>query len=244
MQIAEPHEISWFVNFEKELRTFAYYCKYFVKLWTRRGTSIAAGCFPVSLMCWITIFLMCLPQCFKAMQSAATLLLRSGLESDSKKLDSEHFCRTPLLQRWPLIRVMRFSFGPGVQILWKNSPGQESPFKFGRSRSLHHRGMAWGCRECGRIPNAGKLAVIRAKILKIWANFTATFTFHWGSVYSKLPQFMFVGNKDVSPNIPLGNKNYPKCSEVAISGVLANRVKIFLVLGKFHAIPSGVVKQL
>jgi len=48
---------------------------------------------------------------------------------------------------------------------------------------------------------------------------------------------MFVGNKDVSPNIPLGNKNYPKCSEVALSVVLANRVKTFLVLGKFHAIP-------
>jgi len=53
-----------------------------------------------------------------------------------------------------------------------------------------------------------------------------------------LPQFMFVGNKDVSLNIPLGNKkNYPKYSEVTLSGVLANRVKIFLVLGKFHAIP-------
>jgi len=36
-----------------------------------------------------------------------------------------------------------------------------------------------------------------------------------------LPQFMFVGNKDVSPNIPLGNKkNYPKYSEVSLSGVL------------------------
>jgi len=44
--------------------------------------------------------------------------------------------------------------------------------------------------------------------------------------------------KDVSPNIPLGNKkNYPKYSEVTLSGVLANGVKTFLVLGKFHAIP-------
>ena len=53
-----------------------------------------------------------------------------------------------------------------------------------------------------------------------------------------LPQLMFIGIKDVSPNIPLGNKkNYPKHSEVTLNGVLANGVKIFLVLGKFHAIP-------
>jgi len=36
--------------------------------------------------------------------------------------------------------------------------------------------MAWGCRRCGRIPNAEKLAIIWAKILKIWAKYTATFT--------------------------------------------------------------------
>jgi len=34
----------------------------------------------------------------------------------------------------------------------------------------------WGCRGCGRIPNAEKLAIIRAKIFKIWAKYTATFT--------------------------------------------------------------------
>jgi len=39
---------------------------------------------------------------------------------------------------------------------------------------------------------------------------------------------MFVGNKDVSTNISLGNKkNYPKYSEVAVSGALANGVKCF-----------------
>jgi len=43
-----------------------------------------------------------------------------------------------------------------------------------------------------------------------------------------LPQFMFVGNKDVSPNIPLGNKkNYPKYSEVSLSGVLQMGENIF-----------------
>jgi len=35
--------------------------------------------------------------------------------------------------------------------------------------------MAWGCRGCGRIPNAEKLAIIRAKMFKIWAKYTATF---------------------------------------------------------------------
>jgi len=35
--------------------------------------------------------------------------------------------------------------------------------------------MAWGCWGCGCIPNAEKLAIIRAKILKIWAKYTATF---------------------------------------------------------------------
>jgi len=35
---------------------------------------------------------------------------------------------------------------------------------------------AWGCKGCGRIRNAGKLAIIWAKIFKIWAKYTATFT--------------------------------------------------------------------
>jgi len=36
----------------------------------------------------------------------------------------------------------------------------------------------------------------------------------------------------------LGNKkNYPKYSEITLSGVLANGIKTFLVIGKFHAIP-------
>jgi len=34
----------------------------------------------------------------------------------------------------------------------------------------------WRCRGCGRIPNAEKLAIIRAKIFKIWAKYTATIT--------------------------------------------------------------------
>jgi len=43
-----------------------------------------------------------------------------------------------------------------------------------------------------------------------------------------LSEFMFVGNKDVSLNIPLGNKkNYPKYSEVILCGVLANGAKNF-----------------
>ena len=35
---------------------------------------------------------------------------------------------------------------------------------------------AWGCRGCGRIPNAENLATIWAKIFKILAKYTATFT--------------------------------------------------------------------
>jgi len=42
---------------------------------------------------------------------------------------------------------------------------------------------------------------------------------------------MFVGNKDVSLNIPLSNKkNNPKYSEVTLSGVLVNGVKTFRFL--------------
>jgi len=41
--------------------------------WTRRESSITAGCFPVSFMPQTAIFLLCLPQKFKAMQSTATL---------------------------------------------------------------------------------------------------------------------------------------------------------------------------
>jgi len=38
-----------------------------------------------------------------------------------------------------------------------------------------HKRTAWGCRGCGRIPNAEKLAIIWAKIFKFWAKYTATF---------------------------------------------------------------------
>jgi len=47
----------------------------------------------------------------------------------------------------------------------------------------NHKHTACGCRGCGRIPNPEKLAIIRAKIFKIWAKYTATFTCKWGSVY-------------------------------------------------------------
>jgi len=61
---------------------------------------------------------------------------------------------------------------------------------------------------------------------------------HFAEAVSLLPRFIFVGNKDVSPNSPLDNKkNYSKYSEVTLNGVLANGVKTFSVLGKFHAIP-------
>jgi len=39
-----------------------------------------------------------------------------------------------------------------------------------------HNCTAWECKGCSRIPNAGKLAIIRAKTLNFWANYTATFT--------------------------------------------------------------------
>jgi len=35
----------------------------------------------------------------------------------------------------------------------------------------HHKRTAWGCRGCGRIPNAEKLAIIGAKVFKIWAKY-------------------------------------------------------------------------
>ena len=53
-----------------------------------------------------------------------------------------------------------------------------------------------------------------------------------------LPQYMFVGNKDVSPNIPLGYKKaYPQILWSFPKWDSCNGVKTILVLGKFHAIP-------
>jgi len=46
-----------------------------------------------------------------------------------------------------------------------------------------HKPTAWGCRGCGRIPKAGKMAIMWAKFINIWANYTAPFTFKWVSVY-------------------------------------------------------------
>jgi len=48
---------------------------------------------------------------------------------------------------------------------------------------LMHKCTAWWWRGYGRIPNAGKLAIIRSKFFNIWANYTPTFTFEWGSGY-------------------------------------------------------------
>ena len=88
---------------------------------------------------------------------------------------------------------------------------------------LNHKRTVWGCGGYSRIPRAGRLAVIWANVLNIWANYTATFTFE---AVSKLPQLMFVCNKDASPNIPLGNKkdDYHNCSDITL---LANGVKHF-----------------
>jgi len=80
---------------------------------------------------------------------------------------------------------------------------------------LNHKRKVLGCGGYNRIPRAGRLAIIRANVLNIWANYTATFTFE---AVSKLPQFMFVGNRDASPNIPWDNKkdNYHKCSDITL----------------------------
>ena len=43
-----------------------------------------------------------------------------------------------------------------------------------------HKRMAWGC---SHNPNPEKLAIMWAKIFKIWAKYTATFTCKSGSVY-------------------------------------------------------------
>ena len=39
-----------------------------------------------------------------------------------------------------------------------------------------HKRTAWRCTGCDRIPNAEKLAFIRAKIFNIWSKSKATFT--------------------------------------------------------------------
>jgi len=52
-----------------------------------------------------------------------------------------------------------------------------------RGQWLSHKRTPWGCRGCSRVPNAEKLAIIRAKIFNFWAKYTATFTRNWGSVY-------------------------------------------------------------
>jgi len=43
----------------------------------------------------------------------------------------------------------------------------------------HHKRVAWRCRGCGCIPNAERLAIIRAKFFNVWAKSTATFTQGW-----------------------------------------------------------------
>ena len=43
-------------------------------------------------------------------------------------------------------------------------------------RDVDIKRMAWGCRGGGHIPNTEKLAIIRAKIFKIWAKYSAAFT--------------------------------------------------------------------
>jgi len=48
---------------------------------------------------------------------------------------------------------------------------------------MYHKRTACGYRGCGRIPYAGKLAIIREKFFNIWANHIATFAFKLGSVY-------------------------------------------------------------
>jgi len=68
---------------------------------------------------------------------------------------------------------------------------------------------------------------------KFW-KFEKIIQLHWHltEAVSNLPQFMFVGNRDVSPNIPLVSKtNYPKYSEITLSGVRANGVKNSFGLG-------------
>ena len=88
--------------------------------------------------------------------------------------------------------------------------------------SSSHKRTPWGCRGRAKFWTFGQTIQLHS---------------HLTEAVSVLPQFMFVGNKDVSPNIPLGNnKNYPKYSEVTLSGVLAIGVKTSLVLGNYHAI--------
>jgi len=71
-----------------------------------------------------------------------------------------------------LVSFINFSvFGPCLVIV----PNWRSSLHSIGNRNIHKR-TAWGCKGCGRIPNPEKLAIIWAKIFKIWAKYTATFT--------------------------------------------------------------------
>jgi len=49
--------------------------------------------------------------------------------------------------------------------------------------AINHKHTAKACRGSGRIPNAEKLAIIWAKIFKIWAKYTATFACEVVSIF-------------------------------------------------------------
>jgi len=97
-----------------------------------------------------------------------------------------------------------------------------------------HMRTAWGC---SRIPNAGKLAIILENCLIIWANYAATFTFKWGSVYVAIvhvrgkqrciTQDAFGRQED----LPLILWSYPKWGS-------CKWAKNVLPLGKYHTIPN------
>jgi len=56
------------------------------------------------------------------------------------------------------------------------SPTFRNKFRMKVYRDVDIKRMAWGCRGGGHIPNTEKLAIIRAKIFKIWAKYSAAFT--------------------------------------------------------------------
>jgi len=65
--------------------------------------------------------------------------------------------------------------------------GREDLIQADGTQTLNHQlwkpeAYGMGMQGCDRIPNAEKLAAIRANIFHIWAKYEATFTYKWCSV--------------------------------------------------------------
>jgi len=68
------------------------------------------------------------------------------------------------------LATLLLRFGMTQKVFCQNNWRESGPLKIDQ-----HKRTAWGCTD--------KSAITRAKIFKIWAKCTATFTCKWGSVY-------------------------------------------------------------